>query len=62
MLNIHTITTKEVGTTEFVDSKSRRHIIKHSVILTEEGQSNLEEKIADDLFRIQQRRWHHTAS
>lgn len=52
MLKHNDIPTREVGTTEFIDSKSRRHTVKHSVILTDNTRKELEEKIAEDLFLI----------
>lgn len=52
MLKHNDIPTREVGTTEFIDSKSRRHTVKHSVIITDNTRKELEEKIAEDLFLI----------
>lgn len=52
MLKHNDIPTREVETTEFTDSKSRRYTVKHSVIITENTRKELEEKIAEDLFLI----------
>ena len=35
MLNFNELATKEIGISEFIDSKSRTHTVKHSVVLTE---------------------------
>lgn len=37
---------------EYSDSKSSTHRIKHSVVLTEAKKRELEERIADELYRI----------
>ena len=52
MLNFNELLTKEVGVSEFTDSKSRTHTIKHSVVLTETERRELEETVAEELFRI----------
>ncbi len=52
MLNLNNIDTKEIGLSEFTDSKSRTHTVKHSVVLTETEKRELEEKIAEELYRI----------
>lgn len=52
MINLKNINTKEIGISEFTDSKSRTHIVKHSVVLTETEKRELEEKIAEELYRI----------
>lgn len=52
MLNLNNVDTKELGITEFTDSKSRTHIVKHSVVLTETEKREVEDRIAEDLYRI----------
>lgn len=46
------LNTNEVGVSEFIDSKNRSHSVKHSIVLTDYKKSELEEKIAEDLYRI----------
>ena len=41
MLNLNNIDTKEIGISEFTDSKSRTHTVKHSIVLTETEKKNL---------------------
>ncbi len=38
--------------TEYTDSKQRRHRVKHSVIISECVQCELEEKIVEELYHI----------
>lgn len=52
MLNLDNLNTNEIGVSEFVDSKKRSHTVKHSVIFTDSEKRELEEKIAEDLYRI----------
>lgn len=52
MLNFNELATKEIGISEFTDSKSRTHTVKHSVVLTETEKRELEESIAEELYRI----------
>ena len=52
MLNFDELATKEIGVSEFTDSKSRTHTVKHSVVLTETEKRELEERIAEELYRI----------
>lgn len=52
MLNFNELATKEIGISEFTDSKSRTHTVKHSVVLTETEKRELEERIAEELYRI----------
>ncbi len=52
MLNLDYLNTNEVGVSEFVDSKNRSHIVKHSIILTDSEKRELEDRIAEDLYRI----------
>ncbi len=52
MLNFNELATKEIGISEFIDSKSRTHTVKHSVVLTETEKRELEERIAEELYRI----------
>ena len=52
MLNFNKLATKEIGISEFTDSKSRTHAVKHSVVLTEIEKRELEERIAEELYRI----------
>lgn len=52
MLNSYYPETKEDGVSEYVDSKSRTHIVKHSVILADSENCELEQRIAEDLYRI----------
>lgn len=52
MLNFNELNTKEIGVSEFTDSKSRTHTVKHSVLLTETEKRELEEKIAEELYHI----------
>lgn len=51
MLNLD-LNTNEIGVSEFVDSKNRSHTVKHSIILTNSEKRELEERIAEDLYRI----------
>lgn len=46
------LNTNEVGVSEFFDSKNRLHSVKHSIVITDYKRSELEEKIAEDLYRI----------
>lgn len=46
------ICTKELGYTEFTDSHSHIHKIKHSVISSDSGRRELEDSIAEELYRI----------
>lgn len=52
MLNFNELATKEIGISEFTDSKSRTHTVRHSVVLTETEKRELEERIAEELYRI----------
>lgn len=52
MLNLDYLNTNEVGVSEFVDSKKRSHTVKHSIILTDTEKRELEDRIAEDLYRI----------
>ena len=52
MLNFNVLATKEIGISEFTDSKSRTHTVRHSVVLTEAEKRELEERIAEELYRI----------
>ena len=52
MLNFNELATKEIGISEFTDSKSRTHTVRHSVALTETEKRELEERIAEELYRI----------
>ena len=52
MIMLKSIDTKELGYSEYSDSRSNTHIIKHSVTLTRTEKRELEEKIADELYRI----------
>ena len=52
MNKLECLNTNEIGISEFVDSKNHSHIVKHSIILTDFEKRELEEKIADDLYRI----------
>lgn len=52
MLNLDYLNTDEIGISRFIDSKNRSHTIKHSIILTDAEKSELEERIAEDLYRI----------
>ena len=52
MLNFNELATKEIGISEFTDSKSRTHTVKHSVVLTETEKREIEERIAEELYRI----------
>lgn len=52
MLNFNELATKEIGISEFTDSKSRTHTVRHSVLLTETEKRELEERIAEELYRI----------
>ena len=45
--------TKEVGTTEFIDSKQRKLTVRHKVVLSDLSSRELKERIAEDLFRVQ---------
>ena len=49
---LKSIDKKELGYSEYSDSKSSTHRIKHSVVLTEAKKRELEERIADELYRI----------
>lgn len=49
---LNNISTKELGVSEFTDSKSHTHKIKHSLVLTETEKRELEERIAEELYRI----------
>ena len=51
MLNINDLATREAGTTEFTDSKARVHKVKHRVVFAEVEGRELEEQIAEDLYR-----------
>ncbi|MBR7132796.1 MAG: hypothetical protein IKD04_04635 [Clostridia bacterium] len=44
--------TNEVGFSEYIDSKNRSHTIKHSIILADYEKRELEDRIAEDLYRI----------
>lgn len=46
------IDTKEIGYSEYSDAHSGVHSIKHSIVLTDLKKRELEEKIADELYRI----------
>ena len=52
MLNLNELATKEIGISEFTDSKSRTHIVKHSIVLTETEKREIEERVAEELYRI----------
>lgn len=52
MLNMNNVDTEVVGISEFKDSKSRSHTVKHSIILTDSEKRELEDRIAEDLYRI----------
>lgn len=52
MLNLDYLNTNEVGVSEFIDSKNRSHTVKHSIILTDSEKRELENRIAEDLYRI----------
>ena len=52
MLNFNELATKEIGISEFTDSKSRTHTVRHIVVLTETEKRELEERIAEELYRI----------
>ena len=52
MLNLDYLNTNEVSVSEFVDSKKRSHTVKHSIILTDTEKRELEDRIAEDLYRI----------
>ena len=52
MIMLKSIDKKELGYSEYSDSKSSTHHIKHSVVLTESKKRELEERIADELYRI----------
>lgn len=52
MLNLDYLNTNEVGVSKFVDSKNRSHTVKHSIILTDTEKRELEDRIAEDLYRI----------
>ncbi len=45
--------TKEIGTTEFIDSKQRKLTVRHKVVLSDLSSRELKERIAEDLFRVQ---------
>ena len=46
------IDTREIGYSEYSDVHSGVCSIKHSIVLTESKKRELEEKIADELYRI----------
>ncbi len=52
MFDTNYLKTNEIGVSEFVDSKNRLHIVKHSVIITNFDRKELEERIAEDLYKI----------
>ncbi len=52
IIMLKSIEKKELGYSEYSDSKSSTHRIKHSVVLTESKKRELEERIADELYRI----------
>ena len=52
MLKLNDLATREIGISEFTDTKSRTHVIKHSIVLTNTEKRELEEKIAEDLYQI----------
>ena len=51
IIMLNSIDKKELGYSEY-SSKSSTHRIKHSVVLTEAKKRELEERIADELYRI----------
>lgn len=52
MLDFRNFKATPVGTTEYTDSKSNIHTVKHSVIATGEERRSAEEKIAEEVYRI----------
>ena len=52
MLNLNNINKRQTGVTEYTDSKSNVHKVKHSVILSDIGKRELEERIAGELYNI----------
>lgn len=52
MHKLEYLNTNKIGISEFVDSKNHSHIVKHSIILTDFEKRELEEKIAEDLYKI----------
>ena len=43
---------RQIGMSEYTDTKEHTHKVIHSVIFTDEEKRDLEEKIADDLYQI----------
>lgn len=46
------VVTKELGYTEFTDSRSDIHKIKHSIVLSDSEKRELEDSIVEELYRI----------
>lgn len=46
------VVTKELGYTEFTDSHSDIHKIKHSIVLSDSEKRELEDSIVEELYRI----------
>ena len=42
----------KVGITEYIDSKNNIHSLKHSVNIDERERKEIEERIAEELYRI----------
>lgn len=51
-MQLSDIKSREVGYTEFTDSHANTHKVKHSIIFTDCEKRELEDKIADELYRI----------
>ena len=51
MLNLNNINKRQTGVTEYTDSKSNVHTVKHSVILSDTEKRELEQ-IAEELYNI----------
>lgn len=52
MFNSGEFDIKSVGESEYTDSRSRTHTVKHSMILSDTKRKELEEKIAEELYQI----------
>ena len=52
MINSKEFDIKEIGESQYTDSKSCIHTVKHSVILSDTKRRELEEKIAEELYQI----------
>lgn len=52
MDSLSNLVKQQIATGSFVDSKNREHPVVHSIIFTDEEKRDLEERIAEDLFKI----------